>query len=494
MQPNYNRKFSSQTQQFLLPVDMNDWLKPTDDAVIYRTLLDQMDLGRFYEKYRTDGHGGKFIDPKHTLGVLIYCYSHNLFSSREMEKACRLDVGCRYLCGNISIDHATIARFRRSNLEAINDLFTQFLVILYEAKFLDSRILSLDGTKIEANASLSANQTYERLGTIAHRLVHKAESVDSEEDNPPSHETKKEALNREEMINRVNMAREIVETRHKAEIEAYNVKKSQQEEKENETGKKNRGRKLIPPSPEPDQSQKANTTDPESAVMMSRHGVIQGYNAQILTTSDRYIFGCSVTAEQNDQKQLGPMYARIIESAEYLGINPDDLILLADAGYWSWVNMMIEEQGGPDLLISPWKERKLGKAPESFIILHEVENICWGHGSTIPCVCGAIAAWAQENLQQGEKWLTKNGIVREIMNARLLTEAGRKLYSLRKQTVETTIGNIKTNMNFKRFLMRGLKKVNGEWTLVCLVHNIKKGVKNGLGLFINQKRSGCSPM
>ena len=494
MQSNYNQRCSPRTQQFLLPIDMEDWLLPTDDAAIYRILLDQLDFSQFYINYRIDGVGGKFIDPKIIFGVLIYCYSHNIFSSREMERACRLDVSCRYLSGNMTIDHATFARFRQSHIEAINDMFTQFLVILYEAKLLNSRILALDGTKIEANASLSANHTYERLEIIAQKLMDKAESVDSSENNLPRQESKRETMTRDEIINRVNDALEIIKDQHKAEIETYDEKNRQRENKENETGKKHRGRKLLPPSSEPDKSQKANTTDPESVIMMSRHGTIQGFNTHVVTSMDRFIVNCSVSAEQNDQNQLGPMRAYIVETANNLGFNPDEITILADAGYWSWINMMIEQQGGPDLLISTRKERNLSKIPETFILIHEVENICWNRGSTVPCVCGAIATWAQDNLKQDENWLTKNAIAREIMNARLVTEGGKKLYSLRKQSVETVFGNIKSNMGFKRFSMRGLKNVNGEWSLVCLVHNIKKAIKFGLERFLNQRNLRFSPV
>ena len=224
MPEKYNRRYFPPSQKLLLPVDMMDWLDDNDEVFIYHELLQNLDLSSFYKNYREDGTGGKFYDPIHLLGVIFYCYSNGIYSSRKIEEACRINVRCRYLAGNMSIDHSTIARFRQNNLDGIKDLFTQFLVILYEAQLIDPRLLALDGTKIKANASLSSNKTYNRLEKLAHSFVQKGQFADDEEKPFGVRESPREVATRKEMEERIKKARSIVEERHRAEVKQFEEK------------------------------------------------------------------------------------------------------------------------------------------------------------------------------------------------------------------------------------------------------------------------------
>lgn len=490
MPEKYNRRYFPPSQKLLLPVDMMDWLDDNDEVFIYHELLQNLDLSSFYKNYREDGTGGKFYDPIHLLGVIFYCYSNGIYSSRKIEEACRINVRCRYLAGNMSIDHSTIARFRQNNLDGIKDLFTQFLVILYEAQLIDPRLLALDGTKIKANASLSSNKTYNRLEKLAHSFVQKGQFADDEEKPVGVRESPREVATRKEMEERIKKARSIVEERHRAEVKQFEEKVHQREEEEKETGKAKRGRKPKQPPSAPEPSDKANITDPDSRIMKSRTGYLQGYNAQSISTRDGFVLGCSVTNEENDMHQLIPVLELIHDLAARFEVTPDEICLLADAGYFSYENMMAEYSSGIDLRLSPWREQKMKDISKDCMYPHELQRICWEHSTWVPCIAGSVAAWAEEHLKERGEWMTKETVAKQIMGAKLVTEAGKKLYGMRKYMIESIFGIIKENRKFRSFLTRGLEGVNCEWTLVNMVHNIKLGIKKGIGLFLNQRHLG----
>jgi len=469
---------------------MTEWLKPNDEVFVYQELLQNLDLSKFYENYRNDGEGGKFIDPVHLLGVIFYCYSNGIYSSRKIEEACIVHVRCRYLAGNMPIDHSTIARFRQKNLDGIKDLFTQFLVILYEAKMIDPRLLAADGTKIKANAALSKNKTYNRLEQMAREFVEKGQAADDAEKQSGVRETLRESATRKEIEERIKKARSIVEERHRAEVKQFEEKVHQREEEEKEAGKAKRGRKPKQPPSAPNPSDKANITDPDSRIMKSRTGYLQGYNAQSISTRDGFVLGCSVTNEENDMHQLIPVLELIHDLAARFEVTPDEICLLADAGYFSYENMMAEYSSGIDLRLSPWREQKMKDISKDCMYPHELQRICWEHSAWVPCIAGSVAAWAEEHLKEKGEWMTKEAVAQQIMGAKLVTEAGKKLYGMRKYMIESIYGIIKENRKFRSFLTRGLDGVNCEWTLVNMVHNIKLGIKKGIGSFLTHRRSG----
>jgi transposase len=467
---------------------MTEWLKPNDEVFIYQELLQNLDLSKFYEHYRKDGEGGKFIDPVHLLGVLFYCSSNGIYSSRKIEEECIVNVRCRYLAGNMPIDHSTIARFRQKNLDGIKDLFTQFLIILHEAKMIDPRLLALDGTKIKANASLSKNKTYKRLKQVAREFVENGQAADDAEKQSGIQETLRESATRKEIEERIRRAKEIVEERHRAEVDLYDKKMKQREIEEKEAGKPKTGRKPKPPTSEPDPSEKANTTDPNSRVVKTRVGYEQGYNAQSISTQNGFVVANWVRSQENDLHQLIPALDMIHDLAERFGIDPAEITLLADAGYFSYENMMTELSSEVNLMISPSKELKLKSIPEGNGYAHEVQRICWGQGTgLLSCCAASIGAWANEYLKQNGEWPTKEMIAKIIMGSRVATEGGRKLYGMRKYMIESIFGIIKENRGFRAFHLRGLDGVNGEWALVNMCHNIKLGIKKGIGSFLKQR-------
>ncbi len=443
-------------QAYLMPPTLREWLPGGHLAWFVLDAVAEMDLSAFEAKYRSDGWGAAAFPPSMMVPLLLYAYSTGVRSSRRIEALCETDVAFRVVAGNGKPDHATIARFRRNNLKELEGLFTQILRLCAEAGLVKLGVVAIDGTKIEANAALSANRTHEGLGREIEREVAKmlaeAESVDAEEDRrhgaKRGDELPEDLCTRKTRIERLRECKERLEREAQERAAEQQCRIDERAAKERETGEKLRGRKPNEPDPAPPPEAKANVTDPESRIMKTPAGYVQGYNAQAAVTEEQIVVAAEVTQEANDKRQLQPMIEKTAENAEAAGVEEKVGAALADAGYWSEANVeAVEERGGPEPFVATTKDWKRRKA------LRE-------------------RAAPRGRIPRGFS-------CRERMERKLATKRGRALYKKRSQTVEPVFGQVKHARGIDRFLLRGLEGASAEWKLACGTHNLLKLWRSG---------------
>ena len=448
----YNFYPVNRDQLFLLPPSMREWL-PEDHLVWF--VIDavaQMDLTKFYARYRLDGHGATAYEPSMMVTLLLYGYCVGQRSSRQIQRLCEQDAAFRIVSGNQAPGFNAIARFRRAHMEALSGLFLDVLKLCKAAGLAKVGVVALDGTKVKANAALDANREYAWLAKEVEKMLAEAETTDHKEDNLFGVERRGDELPAELRDPKSRLAR-MKECMARLEREAAEAAALQQakldqrarEEALTETPKK--GRKPAPPDATPDPKATANVTDPDSRIMKTRQGYVQGYNAQAVVNADQIILSCAVTQEANDVQQLHPMIDRTQANMAAAGIATTIGVLLADAGYWSEKNMLEAEDGDPELLIATLKDHKQRLAARM-----------------APAPRGR---------------LPKNLNVRDWMERKLLTKRGRKLYKLRGAIVEPIFGQTKDARDCDNFLMRGVYLADGEWTLICTTHNMLKLWRKG---------------
>jgi len=443
----YNFLPCDRNQAYLLPPSLTDWLPQDHLAWFVLDAVEQIDLSEFYKKYRSDGVGNSAFNPSMMVGLLIYSYCTGERSSRKIEKHCQTDVAYKVVTANQYPDHSTISRFRKDNQSHLKKLFLEILRLCAEAGLVKLGKVSLDGTKIKANASLSANRTLKHLEQEIDKMLSEAEAKDAEEDKAYGADKRGDEMpddlrDRNSRINRLKACKERLE-QEKAEAEKQQQDKIDKRKAEEESsGKKPRGRKPKLPEDAENKEAKANVTDPDSRIMKTRKGFVQGLNAQAVTTEEQIIVAEDVTQEENDKQQLHPMLEQTEENRRAVGIKEKTGVALADAGYCSEDNFAKKPAGDVELLVATQKDYKQRKAmaeqPEAD------EPVPDGLSST------------------------------ELMERKFLTERGRKLYKIRGQTVEPVFGQIKDVRGFDRFMQRGVESCRGEWSLICATHNLLK--------------------
>ena len=484
----YNERKLPLDQHILLPPDLMEWLPEESLAYTIIDVISDMDMSPFYKKYRNDGKGGKFLDPAVKLSVLIYAYCTGVYSSRKIEESIKYDISFRVLARNNYIDHTTIARFRQEFGEPFSDAFAQVLKILREGGAAKAGIIALDGTKIEANASMEKNKSYDPIQKDVSRILQEAFKIDEEEDELYRYDTGYEQLpglpkDRIERYEKLMKAKEQLELEQKEKAKEQEEKIKAREEDEEKNGKK-RGRKPKPPQYKPDKKLKVNITDPDSKVMKTRKGgYIQGYNAQIIASEDQYIVAHDVTNEQNDRHQLEPMLIKAIEELKKIGVCNENLprVILADAGYWVYENILALDSMPMEILVSPRNEQNFSEVHECSRTILDMNDFC-STEYLPPCraLIQQIATWVSNTYCEcGGKVTGCKEVFKQIMG-KIVADSSRKLYSRRKAQVEPVFGQIKTNMGFERFSMRGKEKCQTEWTLVSMAYNVKKGWQNGV--------------
>jgi transposase len=290
-------------QRYLLPVDMLDWL-PEDDIV--HLLVDAvalMDLSAFEATYKVGKAGQAPFSPRILLALLLYAYSHGIRSSRAIERRCGRDAGFRFIVGAEVPDHTVIARFRRRHAERMKAVFLAVLELCREAGLIRLGLVALDGTKVKANAALDANRTARSIEAEIARMLAEAETVDAREDDLfgtrrgdelPEGLSKAADRRARLLACQEKLARQAAEAaaRQQAKIETRAAE-------ERATGRRKRGRKPKPPDPAIDLEAAANVTDPESGIMKSRHGWLQGYNAQLVVTREQIILAAGWILERS---------------------------------------------------------------------------------------------------------------------------------------------------------------------------------------------------
>jgi len=448
----YNFLPCDRNQAYLLPPSLTDWLPPDHLAWFVLDAVEQIDLTDFYKKYRTDGVGNSAFHPSMMVALLIYSYCTGERSSRKIEKHCQTDVAYKVVTANQYPDHSTISRFRKDNQSHLKTLFLEILRLCSEAGLVKLGKVSLDGTKIKANASLSANRTLKHLEQEIDKMLSEAEAKDAEEDkaygaDKRGDELPEELRDRNSRINRLKACKARLE-HQKAEAEKQQQDKiDARKAKEDSTGKKPRGREPKPAEEAGNTEAKANVTDPDSRIMKTRKGFVQGLNAQAVTTEQQIIVAEDVTQEENDKQQLHPMLEQAEENRQAVEIEEEMGVALADAGYCSEENFTKKPAGDVELLVATQKDYKQRKA--------------------------------MAEQPPPEEPIPENLSPTELMERKLRTERGRELYKIRGQTIEPVFGQIKDVRGFGRFMQRGIEACRGEWSLICATHNLLKLWRSG---------------
>jgi transposase len=433
---------------FLLPPSVDEWLPEKHLARFVVEVVDGMDLRAMSGRYR--GSGSASYHPRMLLGILVYGYATGIFSSRKLERATYDSVAFRFIAANDHPDHDTIATFRRRFLGQIEGLFVQVLLLAREMGVLKLGTLGLDGTKIHADASRHSALSYEHAGKIEAQLkaevaelLAKAEAADKA-DIPDGMSIPDELARREDRLQKIAEARAKIEARAKErfarEQAEHEAKLAVRKAKTASTGKKPGGKPPQPPTPGPQLTDQINLTDEESRIMpVAGGGFEQCYNAQAaVAEGSLLVVAIDVVQAPNDKQQLEPMLGKIDALPEELG---EAETLLADNGYFSEANVMACEAADIEPLIA------LGRQPHHPSLAERFANPPPAPENPTPV---------------------------EAMAHRLKTPEGRKLYALRKQIPEPVFGIIKSVLGFRQFLLRGLDKVRGEWSLVTMAWNIKR--------------------
>lgn len=429
-------------QMMLLPPSLGEWLPEGHLARFISDLVDEMDLSRVTQWYEDKKglRGQPPYNPRMMVKVLFYALATGTFSSRQIARRLYDDVAFRYLSANTQPDFRTINNFRQRHREEMIHLFAQLVQVAVKAGIATLRHVSIDGTKLKANASKHKAMSYERLKEEREKLeaeirelLAKAEAIDRQEDEEfgpdRQDDLPSELAFREKRLAKIQEAIAALEAEAKAD-----------EERTSRSDDHSDPDKPTPTSDQPlampEPKAQRNFTDPESRIMLSADkAFIQGYNGQLSVDSDNQIIvGVAVTNQANDKGLLTPM----VEMTRELGGRTPDTVL-ADAGYFSRIELQELEDSGIDVLVPPDKMRH-GRKPD-------------------PAPRGRIPA----SLSYPDR-----------MRRKLRTKRGRELYAKRMKTVEPVFGQIKRGLRFTQFLTRGLKNVNVEWICVSIGHNLRK--------------------
>ena len=418
-------------QELLLPQSLREWVPENHLVYFVSDVVDQLDLSAVHAVYEEEKRGRPPYDPRLMMKLLVYGYCTGVYSSRRIQRRIQEDIPFKVLAAGNEPDFRTISDFRKIHIETLRNLFEQVLAMALECGAIQLGKVSLDGTKLKANASKHKAMSYGRMNEKQQQLkeevkqlLEQAAAADEREDrqygSKRGDELPEELRRRETRLAKIKQAKKVVEQRAR--------------EKAAEDGKSPAEAKLA----KPNDKDQYNFTDPESRIMKGGDGFVQGYNAQAAVEPTLLlIVGQSVTEQANDKKQLKPMVELIEQQS---GQRPE--AILADSGYCSEENL--------DYLDSAHqRERKV----EGFIATGKQK-----HGEyRTPAKRGS---------------LPKGATKVDRMKQKLKTKVGKAVYAARKCVVEPVFGQIKQARGFRQFLLRGKGKVKGEWALLCLTHNI----------------------
>ena len=289
----------------LMPPSVADWLPDDHLAWFVLDVVAELDLSAFHASYRADGRGGSAYDPEMMLALLIYAYCVGERSSRRLEKRLVEDVAFRVVAANHQPDHATIARFRANHEHGIAGLFAQVLAVCARAGLLRPGLIAIDGTKLTANASRDANRTAEQ---IAQQILDEAAATDDAEDaaDDGTYAGAPDGL-RHRSGRRARLKALLGELETEAAEKSFEAHVANRAEKEAATGVPIRGRRPVPGSAAHKSRNQANLTDPDSRMLKTKNGYLQGYNAQAVATADQYVVAAEVTNLAMDAPAFAPM-------------------------------------------------------------------------------------------------------------------------------------------------------------------------------------------
>jgi transposase len=464
---------------FLLPPDMRDWLPTGHLAWMLIDAVGALDLTALISVYRLGGRGRRAYDPTMMLALLIYAYCCGQTSSREIERLCEHDAAFMVIAGGQHPDHDTLAAFRVRHRDALKDLFTQVLALCREAGLVRVGTISLDGTKIRANASSRANRTaagIERtlgadthagageaprpagqgefdLGVVVEDRLAEAETTDAVEDTehgprrrgdePPEgmNDPDRRRANFQAALGKIQ-AREAAAATEQQERQArYEQATAAREAHKAEHGAYPTGRPPSEPAaPKQGKAIRANTTDPDSRPQRTAQGFLQGFNAQAVVSDDQVVIAVEVVDAVNDFGQLTPMTRTALGNLDAAGIGDPVETVLADAGYFerhdlAQLHAAHRDHHGPEPLVPPDQDALRDPAEQQ-----------------PPTSQSATARQMRERLADPEQ---------------------RARYRRRGITVEPVFGQIKTRIS-DQFRLRGFDNVRAELTLIAIAHNLRK--------------------
>jgi transposase len=451
-----------------LPPNLRDWLPDDHFAWFVLDAVAEMDLQAFYTAYRADGHGRAAHDPQMMVALLLYAYARGERSSRVIERALHEDIAYRLIAANAKPDHATIARFRQRHEAAIAELFGEVLALCAKAGIAQPTMLCVDSTKLNANASRDATRSYEQL---AKEILEEADAVDAQEDERfgerrgdelPSELTTRDGrrawlreakrqldeqrTNEAKPVPRSRPAR-VKEAKRRLEEELFTEQRANESYEAWRAGNRMRdGRRLgrhsppTPYSPPEVPTGKVNVSDPDSTLVKSRQGFIQGYSAQAVVNEHQVVVGAELHSTGTDFGQLGPMVDKALDELRRAGVDCLPDVVLADAGYWHTQQMEALGAGGTTVLIPPDSSNRKGKRPG------------WDKG------------------------------LYAFMRRVLETDQGHDLYVKRKATIEPVFAQMKFNRRMGRFQRRGRSACRSEWRLIAATHNLLKVHRHQIAL------------
>jgi len=464
-----------QNQQFLLPPNLNEWLRKDHPARVFSDIVEHIDISGFQE---IKLEGRPRFDTRMMLKTLLWGYANGVRASRKLEERLLSDVTYMWLAGLEKPDFRTICLFRKTNLDRLTYLFGQVLLLAGDLKLVRLGLIALDGTKVRANVSVESfksiknwedelNETKEKVK----KILSEAEAADLEDDrkygeDKRGDEIPKELENNEERIKKIE-----------------------------ELIKQQTGRKI-------DKSQKASSTEPEAKFMHHKNGSMPAYNCELAVTKEQIIVHADVTSEPMDTNQLKPALDAIQDNC-----GKDPKRVLADAGFRSGANFRELEDRRIDGYIPESSEENIGKDLDHKTDLYVRDEFQYNEESNCyKCPAGQILTpktRSHQYTKYSNKWITiyqaeegvclrcqqknkctksENRSIRRgefeaerlRMLQKLKTDKGRKLYRKRKIMVEPVIGQIKTVGNFVRFMLRGLTGAKIEWKWATIAHNLLK--------------------
>lgn len=444
-------------QRLLLPPDLREWLPTGHLALFISDVVEEMDLSGIIHAYEVgDGRGQPPYHPALMVKLLLYAYCVGRPSARKIERATYDEVAFRVLAADQHPDHDSLAEFRKRHLPALAGLFGHVLQLCRRAGLVTLGHVAIDGTKIKANASRHKAMSYARMEDAERRFaadvqrwLEQAAEIDAAEDaqygrGRRGDELPPELATREKRLAAIRAAKAALEAeakeRAREQAEAARTKNAAREARSGHR----KGGKAREPDPEqtrPAPSAQRNFTDPESRIMKdgADGSFVQAYNAQAAVDGTaQIIVACHVTARATDAAEFVPVLDAAVRN---VGAAPH--VVTADAGYFSEANVAAAEAHGADVYILPDRHR---------------------HGAT-PAT--------------SRPHPSRLGPASQRMREKLATPTGEALYRQRKAVVEPVFGQIKEIRHFRRFSFRGLRRVSGEWALMCLTHNLLKLFRAG---------------
>jgi len=430
-------------EPLLLPPSVQDFV-PQDhlSRFVVSLVRESLELRAIYAAYSGE-KGQPPYDPAMMVALLLYSYAVGLYSSRRIARACAERTDFLMIVALDAPDFRTISEFRRRHLAALSALFVQVLRLAEGAGLVTLGHVALDGTKIKANASKHKAMSYERmtkreaeLKAEVERWLAAAEAADAEEDrlygDKRGDEMPDWVADKRQRLEKIAEAKAALEAQAKAAAEEETRRRAAAEEKRKAEGRKKNGKAPAPPKSEPEGKTQRNFTDPESRILKTKDGYIQGYNAQAAVDAKaQIVVAHALTPGQSDQDQLVPLVEAI---ADDLGRLPKEAS--ADAGYCSEANLAALAERGIAAYIATGRAKRPGDAKRK-----------------------------------------SAGPLTQAMRTKLKRAGRRSRYRLRKQVVEPVFGQIKQARGFRQFLLRGSDKVADEWALICTAHNILKLAK-----------------